>query len=165
MAHFSEIIGAVYRRNGPALSGLTPDESNATDEDGRSLLMHAVLAMAPDPSIVKLLIDRGADVNAVDRLHKSTALHFAASLGRLDLATALLDAGAAVDPTDSFGNTPLWEAAMRPKASAAIISELLRRGADPTKKNCQGVSPFDIAKEGEHRELVALFEGRKNEPV
>jgi ankyrin repeat protein len=163
MAHFSEIIGAVYRRDYTALDELTPDEVNASDEDGRSLLMHAVLAMPPDPSVVKLLIDRGADVNAADGLHKSTSLHFAASFGRHDLVTALLDAGAEVDPMDSFGNTPLWEAAMRPKSTGAVIKELLRRGADPQKKNYQGVSPFDIAWEGEHRDLVALFEEKKNE--
>jgi uncharacterized protein len=161
MADFSEIIGAVYRRDYSTLSGLTSEEANTSDGDGRSLLMHAVLAMPPDPSIVKLLIDRGADVNVADSLHKSTALHFAASFARHDLATTLLDAGASVDPMDLFGNTPLWEAAMRPKSTAAVVRELLQRGADPQKKNYRGVSPFDIAREGEHRDLVSLFEEKE----
>jgi uncharacterized protein len=161
---FSDVARAVYRKNYAVLNGLTRSEVNTSDEDGRSPLMHATLDTEGDVSIVKLLVERGADVNAVDRLHQSTALHFAASLGKNDIAITLLDAGAAIDPVNRLGNTPLWEASMRPKANAAVIENLFKRGADPHKKNHMGMSAIDVARQGGHGGLLALFEGKSHEP-
>lgn len=48
--------------------------ANATDESGRSLLMHAAASACPD-DVLHLLIRHGADVNAVDHQHRMP-LHY-----------------------------------------------------------------------------------------
>ena len=56
---------------------------------------------------MKLLIDRGADVNQRGGLHSETPLHFAAQYGNVELVKLLLEAKA--DPTakEFRGKTPL----------------------------------------------------------
>ncbi|KAI8435966.1 hypothetical protein MSG28_004126 [Choristoneura fumiferana] len=56
-------------------------------------------------SIVKLLIEFGANVNEADVLH-ATPLHRAASLGRNNIVELLLSHNIKVDPQDSTGSTP-----------------------------------------------------------
>ena len=78
MTPLANIVGAVYRKDQSVLEKLTPDELNQRDTDGRTPLMHAILAEDADISTVQLLIDRGADVNVHDTGEQWTALHFAA---------------------------------------------------------------------------------------
>jgi ankyrin repeat protein len=56
--------------------------------------------------IVQLLLERGVDVNAPDR-HQNTSLHFASSLGRLEIARILLDRGAKASSENDRTQTPL----------------------------------------------------------
>jgi ankyrin repeat protein len=160
MRKLDEILGAVYRRDVSALEHATPAEVNASDEDRRPPLMHAVLAEHADPLIVRLLIERGADVNVADKDQKWTALHFAARDQKEPIVRALLEAGAKVDPVDVFGNTPLWRAVSNASPNLDVVKELLAHGADPFKKSKSGVAPIDIARDMERSDLVALFEGR-----
>ncbi|MBV9300893.1 MAG: ankyrin repeat domain-containing protein [Acidobacteriaceae bacterium] len=60
--------------------------------------------------VAKLLLARGADVNAKGG-HGTTPLHDAALLGHKDVAELLLASGADVRATDTFGMTPLHRAA------------------------------------------------------
>jgi ankyrin repeat protein len=62
------------------------------------------------PEIVRTLVRAGADVNANDGVTRATALHMAARRGHLEIARALLDAGAAVSARDRKGDTPLQRA-------------------------------------------------------
>jgi ankyrin repeat protein len=125
------------------------------DADGRTPLMHAVLA--GDSGAVASLIDRGADVDAVDHDQRWTALHFAARDHNEAVARMLLDAGAEVDPEDVFGDTPLWRAVMSAGADLATIAVLLGHGADPRRKNRHGLSPLDLARESGQEDVVALL--------
>jgi ankyrin repeat protein len=143
---FDEIARAVYRKDTDVLKQLTRDEVNLTDEDGRTPLMHAVLAEDADPSIVRLLIDRGADVNAADR-QGWTALHFGGRDQNPELVRILLDACAEVDPVDAYGDTPLWRAVSELGSDTRTVDLLLERGADPERKNNYGISPLDLARE------------------
>lgn len=72
---------------------------------GETLLMRA---MAPDAgtAIVRMLLARGARVDAVDDTGR-TALHHAAAAGRLDVARLLLDRGADVDARTARGERAL----------------------------------------------------------
>ena len=106
----------------------------------------------------RLLIDRGADVTATDRLGR-TALHAAVETGRPGLALALLEAGAAVDAafTDRVpalrgdyisrapykGATPFWLAAQQ--ANLPMMRLLLEAGAEPTRRNAFGTTPLMVA--------------------
>ena len=57
-------------------------------------------------AIVRLLLERGVDPNAVYR-NDLTALMWAAGYGHTDTARALIDAGARVDPVDNRGKSAL----------------------------------------------------------
>lgn len=66
--------------------------------------LHAALA-GPDPSLARLVVDAGADVNARQQ-GGMTPLHEAAHMGHLDLTRLLLDHGADPKATDDAGKTP-----------------------------------------------------------
>jgi uncharacterized protein len=159
MDDLDDTLTAVYRRQLPALRDLTPAQVNARDQDGRTPLMHAVLAVDADPRIVELLIERGADVNAADS-HGWTALHFAAQDHDVPVARALLAAGADADPVEVTGTTPLWRSVMRSGEDPSVIRDLVQRGADPHRKNRSGVSPIELARSIGYQDAVDLFEGR-----
>jgi ankyrin repeat protein len=59
----------------------------------RNQALHALLALSKDAEITRLLIERGADVNAAQTAGYCP-LHQAAVAGREDLVRMLLDAGA-----------------------------------------------------------------------
>lgn len=155
-----DILGAVYRGEVSVLEHVTLAEVNASDDDGRSPLMHAVLAEHADPSIVRFLIDRGADVNVADKDQNWTALHFAARDQKEPIVRVLLEAGAKVDPVDVFGNTPLWRVVSTASPNLKIAKDLLVHGADPYRKSNYGVAPIDIARERGLAGIVALLEGK-----
>jgi ankyrin repeat protein len=157
MTTFGEIARAVYRKDFTVLGGLTRAEANLRDEDGRTPLMHAVLADDADPAVVAVLIDRGTDVNAADAAQRWTALHFAARDGNERLVRSLLAAGADVDAVDVFGNTPLWRA-VNTGTGLAPMTELLHHGADPGHENRNGSSPLGLARESGEVDVLALLE-------
>ncbi len=69
-------------------------------------------AYAGRTEVVKLLLARGADVNAVDKGsggEGETALHYAARSGATDVVGLLLSAGASVNVQDKEGTTPLMD--------------------------------------------------------
>ena len=159
MRDLKATLSAVYRKDYGALADISPPDVNATDADGRTPLMHAVLA--GDSEMVGFLIDRRADVNIADRGQNWTALHFAADNENDENVRQLLEAGATVDAADTFGNTPLWRAVMSSGANLAAIRELLKYGADPHKKNNHGKAPVDIARESGRFELLRLLEAQR----
>jgi ankyrin repeat protein len=74
------------------------------------------------PALAKLLLDQGADVNAVDRRGNHAPLHFAAFGGNVELVTLLLDRKADRTLVDERKRTPLDLA--REKKHAAVIKLL-----------------------------------------
>jgi ankyrin repeat protein len=73
---------------------------------------------------VKQHLAAGADVNAKDLWMHYTALHFAASAGRKEVAELLIDNGADVNAKTKIGITPLATAGQRGKTETA---DLLRK--------------------------------------
>lgn len=51
--------------------------------------------------VVKLLLDRGADINTKDKEAGSTPLHGASSLGYVDVIKLLLEKGADINAKDT----------------------------------------------------------------
>ena len=71
----------------------------------RNQALHALLALSKDAEITRLLIERGADVNAAQTAGYRP-LHQAAVAGREDLVRMLLDAGADKTTRCDRGKTP-----------------------------------------------------------
>jgi ankyrin repeat protein len=157
MSKFDDILTAIYQRDAKALEGLSAVDLNGTDDDGRTPLMHAVLAEHADPLVVRTLIQHGAQVDTADRDQKWTALHFAARDQKEQIVKTLLDAGATVDPVDVFGNTPLWRAVMNVTSDLGTIKELVKRSADPNKKNDHSIAPIDIARTSGREDVLKVL--------
>jgi ankyrin repeat protein len=151
------IFAAIRRGDASKLArALSSKNVDARDEDGRTPLMHAVLAERPNPEIIRLLAERGADLNAADK-GGWTALHFAGQDQKAEAVRALLEAGAAVDPRDADGTTPLWRAVMS-GSSKEVVRLLLEAGADPKAQDKWGSSsPLSLAEEMGEDEVTALM--------
>jgi ankyrin repeat protein len=83
---------------------------DAQDGDGTTALMFAV--WHGRTSLVKRLLDAGADPNSSRKLGKETALLLAAGQKDPNILQMLLDKGAHVNVADRSGLTPLMRAAM-----------------------------------------------------
>jgi ankyrin repeat protein len=91
-----------------------------------------------DIATVRALIGQGANVNVADG-DGSTALHWAASHGDIDMTALLLKAGASVTATTRIGlMTPLFMAARN--GSDAVIGALLQAGASAREVNTNGTT-------------------------
>ena len=121
---------------------------NRTDRFGRTPL-HYAAALNPDPQVVAVLIEMGAEVNARDLL-KFIPLHYAAAFNENPAVSELLiEKGAEIEATDLEGKTPLHVAALNQK-NPEVIAVLLKAGADAKKKDIFGKTPLDYALENEH---------------
>lgn len=85
--------------------------------------------------IVQILLESGADPNAVNR-YQNTPLHEAAFFGQVEVARLLLDAGALIDPRNNNNITPLLFAAE--KGHLPVVKLLVQRGADRGVRNKAG---------------------------
>ncbi|KAJ3934198.1 MAG: ankyrin repeat-containing domain protein [Lentinula lateritia] len=97
-------------------------------------------------SIGKLLISRGADINAKDKANQ-TPLHRAATTGSVGFIRLLLDSSTSTTKTrlntpDRIGNTPLHLAMDSAHAEAAVV--LIEAGADRSRLNQDGETAEDM---------------------
>ena len=96
------------------------------------------------PGIVKLLLDHGADTNAVaDNQSRVRALHSAAACGSIDISRMLLEHGADVNAFQQGGWTALHAAARH--GNLDLVELLLGFGADPDQAADDGQTPVMMA--------------------
>lgn len=140
-----EMLRCVYAADIGGLKSLinAGESVRGTDRDGRTVLMHAILATPTEPSVISVLLDAGVDINAKDKGQNWTALAFAARDCSAEICRMLLDAGAEIEAVDIFGNTALWRAVMARKQENVML--LVERGANPDFANKSGVSPRQVA--------------------
>ena len=103
---------------------------NATDENGATVLMAAVGAGRPE--IARLLLDRGANVNAKagpKHVVGATALVLAVGFGQTSMVTLLLERGADVNARGHRGETALMVASetTRSKEKKQEMVDLLKK--------------------------------------
>ncbi|KDB06762.1 Ankyrin repeat-containing domain-containing protein [Burkholderia sp. lig30] len=121
-----------------ALASTPSVDLEKEDKAGENALMLA--SLNGDVGLVKLLIDKGAEVNK-----KGWApLHYAATNGQDEAAKVLLDHAAYVDTASPNGTTPLMMAARGNHPTT--VNLLLDQGADPAVKNQLGLTALDFAK-------------------
>jgi ankyrin repeat protein len=118
--------------------GTNPD---ARDVDGGTSLQWA--AWYGYDEIVSILLDHGADVNAVDGTSGRRPLHEAAEHGNLSTVKILLARGADVDAKDIWEWTPLHRAATQ--GGWKVVDTLLRHGADINLKTSGEKTSLDLA--------------------
>ncbi len=127
---------------------LTAENVNTRDPEGYSLLHQA--AQDLNVEAARLLVARGADVNATDR-HQDTALHYAADRNpfvwpnSLHLAQLLIEAGADPNRRGQYGMTPLHWAISQPAVNWELVRYLLSHGADPRILSENGSSAMAVA--------------------
>lgn len=119
---------------------------NAINTHRETALMY--LAVIGETDKARDLIRRGALVNRKGW----TPLHYAASTGKLDTVTMLLDHKADVNAQAADGTTPLMMAAYA--GSEPVVRELLARGADVTRRTNQDYSAVDWAGFKSHTTLA-----------
>jgi ankyrin repeat protein len=131
-----------------------PALTNAQSPDGFSPLGLAAFFGRLDA--VQLLLQRGAQVNQPsNNPQKVTPLHSAVAGQHLEIARALLDAGAEVNAVQEGGFTPLMSAAQN--GQVELVRFLLERGADRSKTTEDGRSAYFFADENPNPEVAALF--------
>ena len=131
-------------------------------------------AFRGDFDIVRLLVLRGANLNAADTSH-GTPLHLACENAHPEVVEFLLEKGAKVNfPNAFWGHTPLHRAAWGPVVQRfgqdakdrgadpnpdyhRIVSLLIAEGADLNVRDHEGETPLDQAVEGGSAETVALL--------
>ena len=158
MIDFDSAIRADYQKDYPFLSSFLGKVSPAdVDEDGRTLVMHAILASNVDIEMVRFLIEHGVPVNASDGNQQWTALHFAARDKRSRFVELLLSSGAEVDAVDIHGNTALGRSLDSLPHDPLTIEILVKAGADPARRNRYGKSPLDVARLMANPDLEAML--------
>ena len=110
--------------------------------------------------IVKLLLDSGADINAVSKNgFSATPLQGAAAFKKIDLAQLLIVRGANVNCRGQEGVTPLHEVAGNGELEFAKL--LLEHGANLNAKDDHGKTPLTIALEYKQTEMAKFLREQK----
>ena len=108
-----------------------------------------------DSAGLRALLKRGADVNAAEG-DGTTALHWAALNGDVEVARMLLYAGANVKATTRLGgHTPLLMVSKL--GNATMIKTLIDSGADPNQPTTNGTTPLMLTAASGSVEAVALL--------
>lgn len=132
---------------------------NVKDDDGRTPLHYG--ARHGRMEIVKLLLERGADINVKDDVYGHTALHLAAQ-GHTKTVKLLLDKGVAdINVKNKFGYTVLHIAAEY--GNTEIVKLLLDRGIDMHAKNNDGKLAIYYAKQQKQTKIVELLLRREKQ--
>jgi len=123
----SDLLTAIRNGNHAEVDRLlrAGTDVNTADADGTTALMHSVVES--DEKMMKLLIDRGANVNAKNSLDSTALMYAATNLAKTRL---MLDAGADVKVVGKRGATPLG-VAVTAFGSTPVLKLLIAKGAVP----------------------------------
>ena len=106
------------------------------------MIMDEVVKENPDISLIKTLIQFGANVDWQDEGGR-TPLHWSAYSDNIQIADELLHAGANINAQDSCGQSPIFATLWAFKINVDMILFLIKRGIDI---NIQDFKCFDNKK-------------------
>lgn len=149
-------LGAFARSNKVAEASSILDKGvdiNCRDTNGMTPLIAAAGKGYLD--MVKLLIERGADVSLKEKRKGLSALKFAAGGGHSEVIRLLLDAGADVNELDYWGRGALIFAAG--KGVIENVKMLIERGAEVNVKDVYGNTALTVAEDMGHIEVQKIL--------
>lgn len=123
------------------------------DSYGEKSIYEQINDESLDASEIKLLIERGADINYKYK-DGTSPLSIALSWGEADLAIALIEAGADLSAKD--GEESPLKYAIYNESNINVIESMLDKGAS-LDFDIEGVTPLEYSKEYENNELVNLI--------
>ena len=106
------------------------------------------------PKCAKLLMTNGAEIGKPSK-SGLTELMIAADIGSLEITKSLLDKFNNINETNHYGETALIRATLR--GHQDVVTYLIEKGADKTKRDQLNKSAFDWAKEKKYKELSNLL--------
>lgn len=159
--HEAAAIGDIGR----VRAALERDPSQLDTDSPEGFTPLALAAHFGHLEVMRLLIDRGADVNRVATHRLAVTPLHAALFGRqVDAALLLIERGA--DVTLARGGSGMKRAGWTPLHYAAgmgfstLVQPLLDRGADPSRSDEEGKTPLDVARDADHSDIVTALRSR-----
>ena len=135
------------------------DGANVNERNAEELTLLMLASFAGDVTMVKTLIEAGANVNLCDQYGWSalTKAVYNAELkkGFADVAQVLINAGANIEAPISFGIRPLMLAAGY--GETAVVEVLLRAGADVLARNDGGFTALMMVKQKHYVDVINLL--------
>ena len=135
-------------------------DPNGVALEGQTMLMTAALSGRAEA--VRLLIVRGARVDATEPYRGQTALMWAAAEGHTAAAEVLIEAGASVSAKSPGGFTPLLFAVRNAHIGTATL--LLEHGADVNDTAPDGSTALSMATVNAYFELASVLLDRGADP-
>lgn len=123
------------------------------DTHGKNWIPLHWAAKSDNLAMIKLLLDRGAEVDTRDHLGR-TSLHLGSWFGP-DVVRFLLENGADTSARDINGYTPLHTAVRHSKETTKV---LLEKGADVNARDDNGSTPLHVAAESSRGVVNLLLE-------
>ncbi|HLW76618.1 MAG TPA: ankyrin repeat domain-containing protein [Bryobacteraceae bacterium] len=152
-ASSADVYSAIRNNNLAALDSLTKDRASVNLKDDRGITPLMMAAVAGSRDAMKLLIERGAEVNAKNAFG-STALMWSAT--DLEKTRLLLEAHADPNLVSDTGRTALLIAALSDR-SAPIVRLLISKGADIHVVDRAGFTALNAAAVGGDFETVKIL--------
>ena len=151
------LMKAVKNNDVAQVKALIQQGVNVNELDGSGDAPLVMAAYEGRNEIVKLLLEAGADVAAVDPGMQATALHAAAYAGRTEAAKLLIAYKIDIDKQGPYnGYTALHDALWQNHIETAKV--IIEAGANLTLKSNQGQTPLEFARSKKLNELVTLME-------
>jgi ankyrin repeat protein len=153
-----QLFEAITRDDLEAVDEALADHDRAAIEErtGEGLTPLHVAARLGRVELARMLLERGADPNAIAfNETRATPLHTAVSSRHRDVSSLLLALGASANAIQQDGWTPLHFASSN--GDEDIAGLLLLRGADPTRPADDGRTAIDMARENGHGALAEFL--------
>lgn len=131
---------------------------NVQDASGVTPLHHAITSQ--NNEIIRMLIKKGAFLEATSLGDELTPLHIAVIDGTKDSVELLIDSGASASVASAHGETPLHFAAEL--NCLQKVELLLQNEADVNSSDCNGTTPLHLASVKRHDAVVELLCTKEN---
>src|SRR6266404_5946222 len=128
------------------------DGNTRIETDRGDMTMLQIAALYGNREVASLLLDKGADANAVSSFGRSTPLQAACGQTNLALTSLLLERGANVNAANEDGATPLLIAVAAKNLNAVDL--LLRKSKPDLEYKVDGLTALDVARQSGREDIV-----------